>query len=139
MAEHEARKAMGVRPAPPATPPVEEEGWVCPFCSTVAPLGARVCLGCRAEIVYGLTKEERVESAQLGFIAGGVLVAALMFLAPSWLNGILGSSLSAGWDLGIYSVLPVAPTGVLATLAIAKHREKLRLAEPPRFFRSFMN
>lgn len=111
------------------------EGWICPFCRTVVPHGDRVCLGCNAEVVYGATRKERQETWNNGMFFGGAVGVLLMFLLPSWLGSQFSLSLSLGWGLGVYSVLPVAGLAFGIATFLVNREEAYRRKNAPRFFR----
>jgi hypothetical protein len=136
-AEHYARVSLGARPLDMHEPKASSEGWICPFCKTIAPLGASVCLGCQAELVYGMTRSELAEVRQTGFMVGGGGAALLMFLLPKWLADWTGWVLPVGWGLGYYSILPVMFSALLLTVVLSNQREAWRRDQPPRFHRRF--
>lgn len=114
----------------------QKEGWVCPFCGTVVEIGNSVCLGCHAEVIPGLTRLERQETAKTGMLAGGALAFLVLFLIPDWINSSLGWDIEIFWGLGIYSLViaaPIVAAGGFVATNLAEHK---RLQDPPRFFRN---
>lgn len=59
----------------------------CPYCGEKAPVGASVCRGCGAEIVYGLTRQEKSGNLWGGMIVG--IVVAIIFFRHFWLAYLL--------------------------------------------------
>ena len=56
MTEHPEQEEQG------ANEDALAEYWQCPLCGTTVKHGYTVCTGCRAEIVYGLTRAEWTEA-----------------------------------------------------------------------------
>ncbi|WP_213801771.1 hypothetical protein [Klebsiella oxytoca] len=119
------------------SPVIQEEGWECPFCGTGVELGKFVCLGCQAEVVPGLTREERVERGKTGMTAGFGLSTLLLLLIPSWILSELGIKVSFSGGGYIISFLIIsAVMSVVGGRVFIYFAEKKALANAPRFFRT---
>ncbi|CAA2938775.1 Uncharacterised protein [Enterobacter cloacae] len=115
----------------------QEDGWICPFCGTVVGPGKFVCLGCQAEVVPGLTKNERIELAKTGMIAGLALSAIFLYIIPSWILSYFKLSISVqGNKLIIVLIFISAIISFLCARGLVYFSEKSRKQYPPRFFRS---
>ena len=120
----------------PAASELEMEGWICPHCGTSVEDGKHVCLGCYAEVIYGLTRNERIEASKIGMMIGGVLAFLLFVFLPDNLNSLFGWDLGWGFGLGVFVIIP-AGLIVFAGLVVAVHlSEKRWLRQPPRFVRA---
>lgn len=113
----------------------ERTALVCPFCGTKAQVGYKICLGCKAEIVYGLTKDERVNTGFAGFMGGCILCYLVFTALPEWLASRFGWPLVAGWGLGDLAYpfgLGLITLLVLFAVQISDDAQRKRR---PRFFR----
>ncbi len=133
-AEAWARTALETRSAEPVKRP-GELGWICPYCGTTVVHGIQVCLGCKAEVVYGATRVERENAGRIGLLAGGMLAAMALFALPDWLRTSFDWNVSAGWGLGLVAVVPIGISAVLAAYTCITFEERSRRATVPRFFR----
>jgi hypothetical protein len=136
-ADDETKGRKGQLPPPAPIGPQEEqiEGWGCPFCGTLVAFDKSICLGCQAEVVPGLTRDEREESAKTGMMFGGGVAMLLLVVIPSWLKSSYGWNVEMFWGLGLFVIVVAAPI-VFAGLYFAIHlSERKRFHEPPRFFR----
>lgn len=140
-AEREADdETKGRRGHLPPSPPTElenkqKEGWGCPFCGTVVDFGKSVCLGCHAEIVPGLTRFERQETAKTGMMIGGGLAFLLFIILPNWLKSSYGWNVKLFWGLGIYGFAIAAIMACVGAIIVIRFSEQRKLLDPPRFFR----
>ncbi|MEA9391656.1 hypothetical protein SJI19_14060 [Acerihabitans sp. TG2] len=115
----------------------QEEGWICPFCGTVVGLGKFVCLGCHAEVVPGLTKNERVEQAKTGMMAGFALSAIFLYILPSWILSYFELSISFSGNRFLFLFIFISAIITFACGRVFVYfSEKSRMQNPPRFFRS---
>lgn len=115
----------------------QEEGWICPFCGTVVGLGKYVCLGCHAEVVPGLTKNERIDQAKTGMMAGFALSAIFIYILPSWILSYFELSISLSGNTFLFSFIVISALSTFACgRAFVYFSEKSRMQTPPRFFRS---
>jgi rubrerythrin len=134
-AEDRAREELeGIQEPLPACPQ-NGDGWICPLCGTVVEHGRTVCLGCHAEVVYGTTRLEWQNAVKVGLMVGGIASGLLVFFLPGWLASSLSWNTVPGWGFGIYSVIPVAAPALLTGYVFARHEDKQRRLEAPRFFR----
>ncbi|MGJ8671171.1 MAG: hypothetical protein ACSHXK_16930 [Oceanococcus sp.] len=131
MSEQAAFDKLGVNGKESPTELPNEEGWICPYCKTIAPFDTCVCKCCQAEIVYGSTRRERQEAAQTGFYVGGFGGIFALIGLPE----LLPWSIPPTFGLGIYSLVAIAVTtlGTGRWMAVRKH--ELMLLNPPRFIR----
>ena len=60
----------------------------CPYCSERAPYGVTVCRGCQAEIVYGETFKEQLQTVA-GSVLAGLMVAAVLSYLLSYLFALV--------------------------------------------------
>ena len=111
--------------------------WACPYCDTMVFDGARVCTGCQAELVYGLTSKEASEALYMGLFAGGGGAVLLLFGGPSWINAKMGWHISPAFGLGIYVLFPIALSAFVAIRLFMKWRHATIAADSPRFTRRF--
>jgi hypothetical protein len=133
--EEQASRNLGSRPLPANDAQEDREGWICPHCQAIAPYGASVCTSCFADIVYGSTRKERGEHAQLGMFAFGFLGMILMFVLPRWLDNQLGTTFPQGWGLGIVALLPIAAVAMIGGTTSVRYFDGRRRKEAPRFVR----
>lgn len=112
----------------PALDPATASYWHCPFCSTEVPNGFTVCTGCRAHVVYGVTRAEWQSMGGVGAAVGGMTAALLVFYVPVYFN------FPPGWGLGFYGVLPVGLVAAAIGFTFARIRDVQRRRMPPRFF-----
>lgn len=101
----------------------------CPHCGTQVPEDASVCVGCRAEIVRGSTRQERS--------AAGCIVALLALFVAMIVAG-MGPMPDPRSDAAFFLILKFIVVVIVANAAgrIAMHllrRSKLR------FFRSYQH
>ncbi|WP_140216188.1 hypothetical protein [Pseudomonas oryzihabitans] len=119
--------------------PEEKEGWICPYCKTIADYDQLVCLGCHADIVHGSTNKEREEAAKFGLMIGGAFSFLLFMLFPGWLNSTFDWHVPVAFGFGFYALL----LGVVVSVALAKlclsFEVRRRASQPPRFFRNTLN
>ena len=108
--------------------------WQCPLCGTTVQHGYTVCTGCRAEIVYGLTRAEWKNFATIGVVVGGMTGALLLYLLPKWLSETFHLNTPIGWGLGFYSLVPGGLLAAAIGYAIADFRDAQRRQKAPRFF-----
>lgn len=108
--------------------------WQCPLCGTTVKHGYTVCTGCRAEIVYGLTRAEWKNIAAIGIAVGGMTAALLLYFLPKWLSETFHLNTPIGWGLGFYSLVPAGLLAAYAGYAVAKFRDAQRRENAPRFF-----
>lgn len=113
----------------------QEEGWICPFCGTVVGLGKFVCLGCHAEVVPGLTKNERIEQAKKGMMAGFALSAMLLYIIPNWIISYFKLSVSLSGNEFLFVFISAIITFACGRTFVYLS-ERSRMQNPPRFFRS---
>lgn len=114
---------------------LEGPAWICPFCRTRVPDGDHVCLGCHADVGYGLSREDRGNWAKIGLMVGGAAGGFVMWVLPGWVNSSFGLEVADGWGLGIYSLLPVGMTAVLGTYGLICWLETRARRKPPKFYR----
>lgn len=115
----------------------QEEGWICPFCGTVVGLGKFVCLGCQAEVVPGLTKNERIELAKTGMIAGFASSVMFLYIVPSWILSYFKLSIPVSGNKLIISIIfASAIVSFFCARGVVYFSEKSRMQSPPRFFRN---
>ena len=55
----------------------------CPWCDSLVRRGVRVCVGCNADVVYGVTKREAARALKLGLVLG----VALSFVIDRLVGG----------------------------------------------------
>lgn len=104
---------------------------VCGLCHYEFSDGATVCQGCFGTIVYGATDSEVDESAKAMALLCGFGAAFVLFALPVILNSKFGTSLSAGWNLGWWSLVPLLAAAIWGyhrgvVNAERKHRGKVR-------------
>lgn len=110
------------------------EYWQCPLCGTTVKHGYLVCTGCRAEIVYGLTRAEWKNIATVGVAVGGMTAALLLYFLPKWLAETFHLHTPVGWGLGFYSLLPAALLAAACGYTFARFGDTQRREQAPRFF-----
>lgn len=111
-----------------------ERYWQCPLCGTTVQHGYMVCTGCGAEIVYGLTRTEWRNIANVGVAFGGVTSALLLCLLPKWLAETFHLNTPIGWGMGFYSLLPAGLLAAACGYAFARLIDAQRRNHAPRFF-----
>jgi hypothetical protein len=133
--ETKGRKAR--LPTPALTVPEDEqkEGWGCPFCGTIVEFGKSICLGCQAEVVPGLTRHERQETAKIGMLMGAAIAFLLFFEIPNWLKTSYGWNVDLFFGLGIYGVAIGALLAIATGAVHVRLSDERRRQDPPRFFR----
>ncbi len=104
--------------------------WRCPFCSTDVQDGFTVCTGCRAHVVYGVTRAEWQSMGSIGAAVGGMTAALLVFYLPVYFG------IQPGWGLGFYGVVPVGLVAAAIGFTFARIRDVQRRRQAPRFFPS---
>jgi len=111
--------------------------YTCPFCKSKINDDSRFCLGCKAEIVYGSTKNEREDNLKIGMFLGA-LVSYFIFI-------FLTNQIKERFQLDIYEYIhPFIPLAISAIIIILsgvrfmKKHNKERLKEVPRFFQKNM-
>lgn len=115
------------------------EGWECPFCGVIVPFGKSVCLGCQAEVIFGLTRIEREEMVKLGLLVGGSIALLIFVVLPNWLNTQFSLEVKPFFGFGLYGFIAIAIPALLGSFVAVTVSENKRLSEPPRFFRSTGN
>ena len=135
LAENRARAELEGQLVETEEPQVEQ-GWLCPYCGSTVPHGRTVCLGCKAEVVYGATRLERENAGKSGAMFGGVLAGMAMIALPDWLHSSFAWDVHAGWGLGIWAVVFVVVSAGLVGVASIHYEEQKRLNANPRFFRN---
>ena len=140
-ADDETKGRKGRLPTSDSTESEYEEkfGWSCPFCGTVVEFDKSVCLGCHAEVVPGLTRNERLEAAQKGMMVGVGIIFLFFIVFPNWLNSSLGWKVGWFWGLGIYGFPITAIIVLVGGATVVYVSEKKRLRDPPRFFRQTLS
>lgn len=118
-------------------PKAENLGWICPHCKSIVPDDATVCIGCQAEIFYGLTTAQRQGNAYLGAMIGGAPALYLMYEFPILLNENFGTHLSRGFNLDVYSILPVGICALATAFAVVKYTDNKQRKKPPTFIRAY--
>jgi len=108
--------------------------WRCPLCGTDIQQGFLVCAGCRAVVVYGVTRPEWRNIATIGAAVGGMTAALLMLYLPMWLTETFGVQVEIGWGLGFFAVLPIGLVAAATAYGFARIRDAQRRKQPPRFF-----
>jgi hypothetical protein len=147
-AERYARETLGVQMAtealediegdePPTSTVETTRTWRCPYCNTGVVDGARVCTGCQAELVYGLTNKEASEAFYMGVFFGGGGAVMLLFGGPSWINAKTGWQISPGFGLGVYALFPIVLSAFVAVRLFFRWRLATIEADSPRFTRHF--
>ena len=136
-ADDETKGRKGQLPSPAPSKPQEEqkEGWGCPFCGTIVEFGKSICLGCQAEVVPGLTRFERQETAKTGMMVGGGIAFLLFVVIPNWLKTTRGWNVDLLWGLGVYGFAIAVLIVFAGGFAVVHFSEQKKLQEPPRFFR----
>jgi hypothetical protein len=134
-ADDETNGRRGKLPQPPERENEIVQGWGCPFCGTAVGFEKSVCLGCHAEVVPGLTRFERQETARDGMMIGGILALLLLVALPNWLKSSFGWSIELFWGLGIYGLVIAGVVAAMGGVIFVNISESKRLQEPPRFFR----
>ena len=109
--------------------------WACPHCSTEVRDGLSVCIGCKADVVYGATQQEAETCFKIGLASGGIPAAALVYWLRFWLKSPLEARTMFGLGFSIYSVLPVALCAVATAWAVTQYGNSRRRRHPPRFIR----
>ncbi len=125
-----------IQSAPPIPEPDEKDGWVCPFCKTIADYDQFVCLGCQAEILPGPTNKEREDAFKTGLMAGGVISLLLFMALPGWLNSHLGWHVPEAFGLGFYAFGIGAALSFISAAGCVWFENSRRTSKPPRFFRN---
>ncbi|MCV2370006.1 hypothetical protein [Roseateles oligotrophus] len=127
------------RPRPEEQPARPQSGWECPFCQTPTPTGARVCLGCDADIVYGLTQKQRSDVVKAALMGGGLVGAILMIVLPTWVHDFflnyLRLKVAAGWGLGIFALIPIGVLAIFTVYYFVNREEAKARAKPPTYVR----
>ncbi|NKA72377.1 HNH endonuclease [Ralstonia solanacearum] len=124
-AEEEADRNLGI-PRSGSQPKASDSDYHCPHCDTGFLSGRTVCVGCRGQIVWGATTEERKAGMAAGMIAVG--------LPLLWLYGLLGVKLISSGTVSIF------PLGIGLALALGGGAlgvnwvEQYRRARNPRVF-----
>ena len=83
----------------------DENRFYCPFCGTAIKHGREVCLGCKADVIYGKTKEESKGEALITLIFGGIVAFIVLVMIPKWLNYVLNWNITSRFGLGVFSSL----------------------------------
>ncbi|HAS23502.1 MAG TPA: hypothetical protein DCR51_10325 [Idiomarina loihiensis] len=122
-------------PLPPENEEDIIEGWGCPFCGTTVALGKSVCLGCHAEVIPGLTRNERAEIAKMGRLTGGGLALLLLVMLPNWLKTSFSWDVEIFFGLGLYGLVAIVVPALVGGFIAVERANNKRLEEPPRFFR----
>ncbi|MBT2946346.1 hypothetical protein PO25_00480 [Vibrio anguillarum] len=119
------------------TPPeLLYEGYTCPICGTFVKDGLTVCLGCKADICYGLTPKEKMESATTWGCLG-LFVGMLVFLVlPQILRSSFGWSIPEFWGIGIYAIAITLISSFALMVFVPDLEDRDRLKLPPRFFKA---
>lgn len=112
-----------------------EQGWRCPFCGTIVAFGNSVCLGCHAEVIPGLTRNEREEALKTGMVVGGGTSFLILIMLPNWLKSSYSWDVDIFFGLGVYGIFGASILALLGGIYAVKNATKKRLNEPPRFFR----
>ena len=81
------RQLLDGKPAPEKDSP---EMHYCGKCKSPFEHGMHICLGCKRNIVYGLTAEERLQARQGGFFGTAVILISILILIPSVLSQQFG-------------------------------------------------
>jgi len=113
--------------------------WQCPFCKTDVADGACVCLGCHADVVYGLTSQEVYQLFGIGVLVGGSLGFQLFVELPRWLLTRLGLSTDPFRKLLPLSLIAAAVLGFAGAFLLSKSVYAWRRKQSPRFFRVSAN
>ena len=88
----------------------------CGLCDYEFKHGVQVCRGCQGRVVYGATPAEATDSGKFGAIAGGVLVAVVLFGLPGLLNEHLGFTVPHAFGLGLWSIVGIVSGAVVGAL-----------------------
>lgn len=94
----------------------DENRFYCPFCGTGIEHGREVCIGCKADIIYGKTEEELEGESWIIFLFGGFIAFLVLVAIPELLNSIFDWNIALGFGLGRYYFLFLAG---LITLGIS--------------------
>ncbi|WP_315920227.1 hypothetical protein [Vibrio fluvialis] len=116
-------------------PELLHKGYHCPFCGTFVKDELITCLGCKADICYGLTPKEKMESMKTWGMYGLVGGLLLFIILPQLLRDMFGLPIPDFLGLGIYAIA-VTGIGAFALMVFMpdfEHKNKLK--EPPRFFK----
>lgn len=99
------------------------------------PLGKSICLGCHAEVILGLTGNERAEIGKMGMMIGGGLALLLLVMLPSWLKTSFSWDVEIFFGLGIYGLIAIVVPALVGSFIAVKRANNKSIVEPPRFFR----
>jgi hypothetical protein len=97
--------------------------------------GHTVCLGCKADVIYGATKQENEQAFCNGLLVGGILSFYLLSELPKWLASNFGWPLVLGWGLGGYVFYPGAVIMAFIVLTSIRLTDDGYRKGKPRFFR----
>jgi hypothetical protein len=139
-AEAEANEGIKGAPADPDATnhtPGFQNPIRCPHCYTVSESGAKVCLGCFANVFYGFTPSEY----QSEFLAGTAITGVLLLMISGFVSRALdqlGFSLSSWFEHNL--IVYIVVCGVAALLVgrlLATQMDRIRLRNRgPYFVRS---
>jgi hypothetical protein len=112
-----------------------KEALTCDHCGHKVEFGHTVCLGCRADVVYGATDKEAQEAVLAGFLAGSLLCIYLLSELPKWLASHFGWPLVSGWGLGMNVFWPGAVLMSLTIFISVRISDSFHRKGKPRFLR----
>ena len=135
-AELEGARSRLQEPRPPAD---VISSWECPFCKTNVADGVRVCLGCHADVVYGLTPREASDMFKIGMLAGCGLGCVVFIELPRRVCAWLGSSVDPFHEFFPLPLIAVALLGFTGAFFVSKSAYAWRRKRPPRFIRASVN
>jgi hypothetical protein len=115
----------------------EEIEWLtCDYCQSRVRYGQRVCLGCQAEVAYGLTQAESRHAVIMGLMLGLVVDGRLFVVFRNWLNSRFSWQIPPGFGLGIFTFPVGGFLAFLVTYGWVQFQESIYRKQPPRFIRS---
>lgn len=98
----------------------EENKFYCPNCGTSIEHGRVVCLGCKADVIYGKTQEETDGESLVNLSIVGIIAFIVLVVIPKCLNFLFNLNIALGFGLGKYSLylalLITFCTGILCIL-----------------------
>jgi hypothetical protein len=113
----------------------QKQALKCPFCGVMVEFGHTVCLGCKADVIYGATQEESQQAFLAGLLGGSILCVCLLSELPKWLASHFSWSLVSGWGLGEYVFYPGAVLISFAVFISIRLTDDGYRKGKPRFFR----
>lgn len=111
------------------------KGYYCPYCETFSKDGIKVCKGCHADICYGMTPSEKVESAKSWGVLGLMGGLAVFMILPMFLRSSFGWAVPDFLGSGMYAIGITAICSFSLMCFMPDRENRKILKSPPRFFK----